>query len=148
EAYPAPDAFQQLCGSILGLEMELISFPTEGRDGAIDHYAYADGIGTTIIECKKNNSVNNCLEEIRKLKDKLFTNLSTQYAPHGLYSPWFNTQLKQYVFCTSCRAANAWEYEQIIQAVSSMLQHLATIGHALAHLKEVRIKVYAWQQLK
>ena len=87
--HPEADAFQQMCGNILsdpvykkasGLNLNLISFTTRGRDGAIDHFAFIDKNETAIVECKKNNSVENSLIEIRKLKDKLLRNLNGKNA--------------------------------------------------------------------
>src|SRR5688572_23462070 len=83
--HPEADAFQKICGdilndvafkSVLGHYFNLISFPLRGKDGAIDHYAFCETNGTLIVECKKNNTVKNCLLEINELQSKLLKNLS------------------------------------------------------------------------
>ena len=155
--HPDADAFQQICGNILsdpvykessGLNLSLKSFPTQGRDGAIDHYAFTDKEETAIIECKKNNSVENCLEEIRKLKDKLFRNLGEKNAINTIYKPWFNKKLKKYIFCTSCNPSTAAEYDNLDTSIKEMMQHIGSISSDLAHLKSISTEIYSWQQLK
>lgn len=155
--HPEADAFQKICGSILsdpvyktssGLVLNLISFPTEGPDGAIDHYAFTEKRGTTIVECKKNNSLKNSLEEIKKLENKLLQNLYRKNAMNSIYSPWFNKKLERYIFCTSSTPCSAFEYEQLDKAIRQMIQHIGSISTELFHLKSIDIKVYSWQQLK
>lgn len=136
KTYPEEDAFQQICGDIIsapefkkvyGIDLALISFQTQGRDGAIDHFGFLDNGETLIIECKKNNSVKNCLEEIEKLKSKLIRNLSNNNAQNTIYKPWFNKNLKAYIFCTSCQPSNASEYGKIEVAVNRMIRQLGTV---------------------
>jgi hypothetical protein len=156
KVHPEADAFQQMCGNILcdpvykefsGLNLNLVSFPTQGADGAIDHFAFMNPEDTTIIECKKNNSVDNCLDEIDKLKEKLLRNLGKKGAEKTLYAPWFNKKLKRYIYCTSCRPSNALAYEKIDDAIKKMMRHVSALNENLTHLKTAEIEVYTWSQL-
>jgi hypothetical protein len=154
--YPEADAFQKICGSILddtvykesaGLNFNLISFPLLGKDGGIDHYSFLGKDGNAIVECKKNKSVKNCFSEINELRNKLFKNLSKENAVNSIYSPWFNKDLKYYIFCTSCKVSNASEYEKIVYEVNRAIKSLEIIS-GLSHLKFVEIKVYCWPHLQ
>lgn len=155
DQYSEAEAFQKICGSILnskiykeetGSDLKFMSFPLYGKDGSIDHYSFTDS-ESAIVECKKNNSAKNCISEIKKLHKKLANSLSKNNAANTDYSPWFRESMQTYIFCTSCNVSSAKEFHTIRDEITAMMINLASI-QGLSHLKDLKIAVYCWNNLK
>jgi hypothetical protein len=148
------DAFQQLCFDLLTREFKdkgirLTLYPTKARDGGVDISGEDSNHNKIIIECKKNNTPQYAQNALNELKNTLEESLRKPDAPGSLYSPWFNPDFQQYIYCVSCTFPTEHERENFKNKIKDMLHSLSHID-GLKHLQQVaeKVELYSWDNLK
>lgn len=148
------DAFQQLCFDLLTHDFKnkgirLTLYPTKGPDGGVDISGEDSNHNKIIIECKKNNTIEDAQKALNDLKSTLLKSLGKPEASESRYSSWFNPQFQQYIYCVSCTFPTDHKRENFKKKIKDMLEGLSDI-EGLKHLQQVaeKVELYSWDDLK
>ncbi len=143
------DAFTRFVLEVLQTEYPgAYPFPERGKDGAID-FVHENAAGRTFGETKivASDRVQDVLSRWAEVAKRLQRNLADPAGPpsaQSQYAPWYRTDLRKYVFCTSALLGNLENHERVQSQIRGTFQALGDAHPHLSHLAQIEIQLLDW----
>jgi hypothetical protein len=146
------EAFQKFVGEALRQrDPHVHTFPTLGRDGAIDHVNEGHG-RIQVYETKETGQpkfFQAAKATIAEVAAKLQRNLTPPEPADRRYTPWYNQEcpITEYHLCFNRSFSSCNQRQEVQGIVSDCLHRLAKLPH-LPHLANVQVRIVDWSDFQ